>query len=353
MGKTNWLIYGANGYNGLLVAEEAIRRGHRPVLSGRSLDKIKPLAERTGLDFVIADPNDPASLRKALIDMDLLFNAAGPFVHTSEPIIRACIGSGVHYTDITGEIPVFQNTFSHDREARQKSIVLMSGIGFDVIPTDCLSRYVAERVPGASTLEIAFAGLTETSPGTTKTMIEMLPRGGLVRRNGKLVPVRIGKGAKKVDFIGGTHTVMPIPWGDLETAFHTTGIPNITTYMAYPDAVISVFRFGAPVAQKLLALKAAQKTAQKFVDLFMHGPGADKLRRGRSHVWASASDNKGKEAHAWLELPSTYQFTALASVYTIEKILKLRPNGALTPAMAFGADFVLEIEGVKRYDKLP
>ncbi len=353
MAGSKWLIYGANGYTGALVVEEALKRGHRPVIAGRSEKKIKPVAERTGLDFVIADTNDAASLKNALTGVDLVFNAAGPFIHTSDPVIRACLECGVHYTDITGEVPVFHNTFSHDKEAMQKGIVLMSGIGFDVIPTDCLAKYVAERVSRASELEIAFAGLTETSPGTTKTMIEMIPNGGLVRKNGELVRSQLGKGAKKIEFTAGTYSVMPIPWGDLETAYHTTGIPNITTYISYPGYIISIFNAGAPLAQKLLSVKAVQQFAKKFVDMFIHGPDAEKRSKGRSYIWVQARDIKGKEAHAWLEIPDTYRFTAVASVTAIEKILELRPKGALTPAMAFGADFVLGIEGVKRYDKLP
>ena len=146
---------------------------------------------------------------------------------------------------------------------------------------------------------------------------------------------------------------MSIPWGDLEPAYHTTGIPNITTYMSYPDYVISIFNAGAPLAQKLLSVKAVQKFAKKIVDMFVHGPDAEKCRKGRSYIWVQTKDIRGKEAHAWLEIPNTYRFTAVASVRAIEKIFELYPKGALRPALAFGADFVLGIEGVKRYDRLP
>src|SRR5687768_4877984 len=62
-----WMIYGANGYTGTLLAEEAVRRGHKPVLAGRSAEKIRPLADRLGLSVREASLDDPARLR-AIID---------------------------------------------------------------------------------------------------------------------------------------------------------------------------------------------------------------------------------------------------------------------------------------------
>jgi short subunit dehydrogenase-like uncharacterized protein len=335
-----------------LVLEEALRKGHKPVLAGRSEQKIRPIADHTGLGYVIADPADPGSLKKALSDIDLVFNAAGPFIYTSDPIIKACLECGAHYTDITGEIPVFRNTFSYDQAAKQKGIVLMSGIGFDVIPTDCLARYVSVRVPGAVELELAFAGLEHISPGTMKTMVEMIPGGGLVRRDGKLVSHPLGKGAKRVSFPGKQHTVIPIIWGDLETAYRSTGIPNITTSMAYPDLIVHFLPTVMPVLQKLFASKPVRHFAQKVIGMTVKGPGKKARETDRAYVWARAADAKGNEKQAWLDISETYKFTAVSCVRTIEKIIEIHPKGALTPAMAFGADFVLEIEGTKRYDSL-
>ncbi len=350
MSDGTWLIYGANGYTGKLVAEEAVRRGHRPLLAGRSAEKIKPVAGRTGLDYVVADLYNHDGLKKALSGINLIFNAAGPFIHTSTQLIEACLEYGINYTDITGEIPVFQNTFSFDNRAKKQGIVLMSGIGFDVIPTDCLARYVADRVPGAVELELAFTGLSHISPGTMKTMVEMIPGGGLVRRNGKLVPYPLGRGAKQILFPGGTRTAIPILWGDLETAYHSTGIPNITTLMSYPPAMIPFLPAGIAVLKTAFASAAIRRMVQTFIGMAVKGPDEHARETGRSYIWARAADAQGNEKQAWLDIPETYQFTAVAGVLAVEKILSLHPTGALTPSMAFGADFVLGVDGVRRYD---
>ncbi|MGC8580634.1 MAG: saccharopine dehydrogenase family protein [bacterium] len=348
-----WLLYGANGYTARLIIKEAIKRGHKPLLAGRSETKIKPIAQETGLDYVVLNLDDHDALKKVFSSVKLVLNAAGPFINTSLPILRACLASRAHYTDITGEIPVFQNTFSFDQEAKSKKIALISGIGFDVIPTDCLAVYVTQQIPDASELELAFTGLNNISPGTMKTMIEMLPNGGLIRKNGQLVKYPLASGAKRVDFPDGTHTVVPIIWGDLETAYRSTRVPNIITYMAYPDALIGLLRISIPALQKLFTSKLIRSVAKRMVELMIKGPDDHAHMHGKSYVWARAINTKGNEKQAWLELPETYLFTAIASIRTIEKIFESRPAGSLTPAMAFGPDFILEINGVKRFDTLP
>lgn len=350
--QADWLIYGAYGYTGKLVTEEAVRRGHRPVLAGRSAEKLVPLAEQLGLDWIVVDLHDAGALTAAVAQVDLVFHAAGPFSRTSDPMIRACLTAGTNYVDIAGEIPVFRNTFSYDQTAIQRGIVLISGAGFDVIPTDCMAEHIANQVPNAVELEIAIAGLSGDH-GSTKTMLKLLPHGAQRRRGGKLVSFRWGKGAKQVPFLHGERTVVPVPRGDLETAFQTTGIPNITSYMAFPKSTIHLLPWMAPVGQKTLGVKAIQRMLRKGMRKTIQGPDEETRRKGRSYVWARATDGRGREAQAWLETLEEHQFTATGGVCCVERILEDHPVGALTPALALGADFVLQIEGTRRVDGSP
>ncbi len=351
--RADWMIYGAYGYTGELVVQEAVRRGHRPLLSGRSQKRLVPLAERLGLNWVVVDLRDTSALVEAVAQVDLVFHAAGPFVHTSDPMIRACLEAGTNYVDITGEVPVFQRTFSYDQAAIQRGIVLISGCGLDVIPTDCLAEHVVSQVANAVELEIAVSALSRASPGTTKTMLEMFPQGGWVRRDGELVRYRWGKGAKRVSFVHGKYTAIPVPWGDLATAVQTTGVPNITTYLTLPENVVRLMPWVAPVGQRVLRVKVIRRALQKWVERTVQGPDAETRQTRRSHIWARAVDGSGREAQAWLETMESYRFTAVGGVHCVERILQDRPRGALTPALAFGADFVLQIEGTQRFDALP
>ena len=257
-----------------------MRRGHRPILAGRSREKLDPLGQRLGLEVVAVDLKDWSALRTEVSRVSAVVHAAGPFVHTAEPMRRACLEAGAHYLDITGEIAVFQGSFALDKEAKKRNVAIISGVGFDVVPTDCLSKYVADKLPGAKELEIAFAALGgQTSAGTTKSMLEHAPHGNFVRRAGKLVRVPYGKGAKRVRFSQREAWAMPIPWGDLETAFRTTGIPNITTYIAVSSRVGKTMSLAWPVANaavwaggRVLARKSILDRAQALVERRVKGP---------------------------------------------------------------------------------
>jgi short subunit dehydrogenase-like uncharacterized protein len=349
---SEWMLYGAYGYTGKLLVKEAVRRGHRPLLAGRNAQKLQAMAEEYSLDFLAIKLEDEAALATAVAGMELVFHSAGPFVHTVEPMIQACLTGQTNYLDITGEMPVFQTTYNYHRQAQASGIALIPGVGFDVVPSDCLAKYVVDQVPGAQELEIAIVALGKTSPGTAKTFVEMLPKGGWMRRDGKIVPLALGTGVKQIPFPNGRlYTVMAVPWGDLSTAYWGMGTPNITTYLAMHRRYLKLISWTAPIVQKLVALGPVKGLAKSAAGT-MHGPDRATRRSKRSYVWARAADGAGHSKEAWLETMEAYRLTALAGIRSVEKTLAQDLNGALTPAQAFGADFILEFEDTKRYESL-
>ncbi len=348
---TNWMLYGAYGYSGKLIVAEAIKRGHKPIIAGRDAQKLAQLASETGLESRAFSLDDTDAIHTALADVDIMLHAAGPFIHTSNPMIRACLHTNTHYLDITGEVPVFENTFTYDERAKDAGIVLISGVGFDVVPTDCMARFIAEKIPDAHTLEIAFAAISKASAGTTKSAVELIDMGGFVRRDGVLTSHALGDGARQVRFNDKARDVMPITWGDLSTAFRTTEIPNITTYMAFPKPVITMSRWFGGIFKVVMSSRMVKNAALWLVDKTVDGPDDASRVRGSSHVWVCAK-NDSRRVEAWLETSEGYTFTAGASVRVVEKLAEMSLTGATTPALAFGADFVLEIPGSERFEQL-
>ena len=351
----SWMIYGAYGFTGRLLVDEAVRRGHRPVLGGRDATKLARLAAAHDLEWVAVSLDDTVTLARAVEPFDLVFHAAGPFVRTSAPMIRACLDGQTHYIDITGELGVFENTFSLGDEAEKRGVALMSGAGFDIVPSDCLARYVADRLPGAIHLRTALRTQAAFTSGTIKSALAGFndyPGGSVVRRDGRLVARPLGRDRRTVRFSDGvTVTPAAFPWGDLVTAYHTTGIPNITTYLALPSLPgLSVASRAAAVA---LRLPGARALAERVATMAFSGPDEKIQQTGRAYLWAQVEDANGRTVEAWLETGEVYRFTALAGVRAVERVLAESPRGALTPAGAFGADFVLELEGVRRFDALP
>jgi short subunit dehydrogenase-like uncharacterized protein len=353
-----WLLYGAYGFTGKLIVAEAVRRGQRPVLAGRDPVRLAELANAYGLEWFALDLDYPARLQEAVGRYDLVLHVAGPFRDTAEPMVRACLAAGTHYLDITGELPVFEHVLAQDEAARRAGVALMSGVGFDIVPTDCLARYVADQLPDADWLETAVAssgGVPTITAGTAKSALGMMnrfPGGSVVRRDDQLVSVPLGRDSREIRFSDGrTRTMSPSAWGDLVTAAHTTGIPNVTSYLALdlPPGSQTLAAVGA----RLLALGPVRRAAEAVIERLFPGPDAHTQETSRGYLWAAATNPALVQVEAWLETPETYRFTALAALLCVERVLAEQPRGALTPAEAFGADLVLAIEGVQRFDRIP
>lgn len=336
-----FLLYGANGYTGRIIAELARERGLAPILAGRAADKVRPLAERLGLPWRAFGVERPD-----LRDVKLVLLCAGPFSATSRPMVDACLRSGAHYLDITGEFQVFEAVLERDAEARERGVVLLPGVGFDVVPSDCLAALLKERLPSATRLELAFAALGRASPGTLKTTLESLPRGGVVRRGGKLVPVPSAYQVREIPFADKTRSAMSVPWGDVATAFRSTGIPDITVFMAASPAVIRAARLGS-VAAPLLGFSPVQKFLKSRIERAVRGPDAAERAAGASQLWGRASD-EGRSVEMTLSTPEGYTLTADAALECVRRVLAGTPKpGAWTPSLAFGPGFAGSLPGVQ------
>lgn len=348
MSKT-WMIYGANGYTGDLAAREAVRHGMSPVLAGRNPETVAALAKELGLPHRAFPLDDPQAVAAGLQGIAAVLHCAGPFVLTSKPMVAACLAAGAHYLDITGEIVVFEAVFAQAEAARRAGVALLPGVGFDVVPTDCLAARLAEALPDATELALAFMSDRGTySRGTLKTMIEGLPHAGAVRRNGRIVPVPLAFDVREVEFARGRRRTMTIPWGDVSTAYHSTGIPNIRVYTGAPGSAIRRMRRLSPFLP-VLGWKPVKRFLQRQVDRRVSGPSEETRATARVWLWGEARNAAGETVTATLETPEAYGFTAVSAVASVERLLAdgspVQP-GAWTPSRAFGARFVDELPGV-------
>ena len=182
-----------------------------------------------------------------------MLNCAGPFKYTAESIANACLRCGAHYLDITGEIPVFEALQARDAEAKARKVMLLPGVGFDVVPTDCLALHLKQRLPTATRLTLAFQtrGPAGLPPGTQRTALELLQYGVRVRRDGKLTQPEKSDKTISVDFGDGSMIPQLSPWGDVFTAYFSTGVPNIEDYVAAPPSLQRLMTFGRAVAPLL------------------------------------------------------------------------------------------------------
>jgi short subunit dehydrogenase-like uncharacterized protein len=337
---TPWMIYGATGYTGALIAREAVRRGLAPILAGRTKRAIESLAAELGLPHRCF-PVETADL----CDVRLVLNCAGPFSITAKPMMRACLDAGAHYLDITGEIDVFEHAQTLSGAAGKARVVLCPGVGFDVIPTDCVALALKESLPDATHLALGFETKAAMSAGTAKTSVEGMAQGGRVRRLGRIVREPMGLRTRTIDFGRGPRTAMAFPWGDVSTAYFTTGIPNIDVFLAVPSSLLWGARIGnllAPVLGLAPVQRALKQRAGKIT-----GPSAEARAATPCFVWGEAHNAGGTVRTARIKTANGYDVTIHGSLAVVQALLD-RGNGeggTFTPSRLCGADLITSLPG--------
>ena len=333
-----WMIYGASGYTAELIAREAVRRGFKPVLAGRSREKIEALASELALEVRAFDLDDATRVAQQIKDHWLVLNCAGPFSATAKPMMEACLQARVHYLDITGEIAVFELAQSLDAQARASNVVLCPGVGFDVIPTDCVAAALKAALPDATHLALGFDSRSGMSPGTAKTSVEGLAQGGKVRRDGKIVTVPLAFKVRRIDFGDGEKDAMTIPWGDVSTAYYSTGIPNIEVFIPGSPAMIANAK-RANWFRPFLGLSWVQKLLKAHIAKTVKGPSEEKRARMPTFVWGEASNARGEKKVARIRTANGYSLTITGSLAVVEHLMKNKvAGGAYTPSKLVGAE---------------
>ncbi|MBK9467841.1 MAG: hypothetical protein IPO20_07745 [Gammaproteobacteria bacterium] len=322
------MIYGANGYTAGLIIERAVAAGATPVLAGRTEATLRPLAERTGLALRVFPVDDAYAVASNLHDIGVVINCAGPFVRTR---------ARRHY-------------LHHGRSMSRGSGPWTTRARRVVMPGSLpAERRLAPRPPPSDRLTLAFQALGSPSHGTATTMIENLHRGSRIRADGRIIAAPAGFAQRNIDFGRGPVPAMCIAWGDVATAYHSTGIPDIAVYMAAPLPLRWISQ-AASALPGVTGSAMVRKVLQRIVDAGPAGPDAAARRRGRSLLWGEVRNGAGKTAAARIETPEGYALTAITAWDIACRVASTgvaRP-GFRTPSMVLGADYILGIAGTTR-----
>jgi saccharopine dehydrogenase (NAD+, L-lysine-forming) len=220
-------------------------------------------------------------------------------------------------------------------------------VGFDVVPSDCLAKKLAEALPGAESLELAFSFGGAISRGTALTMWEHASSGGRARIDGQIVRVKHGWKVKDIPFKSKTRPAMTIPWGDVASAWHTTGIPNIAVYAALPRGQIRLARWFGWMS-KLSAVPPISSLGRWLIGRRFRGPDEAARQKGRVEFWGRAEKKSGEHVEATMQTPDGYALTVQTAVECLRRALAGETSpGFHTPAGAFGADFIQQFPGVE------
>lgn len=346
MQDNSFLLYGANGYTGALIAKYAAQHGLIPILAGRREEVLKPLAAKLNFRYKIIDLDNREELKAALREVKVVVHAAGPFYNTARQMIDACLQTNTHYLDINGDISVFEMIKSLDAVAKEKNIMLLPGVGFDVVPTDCMALHLKNKMPDATQLKLAFASIGgAVSHGTAMTIVNKLGEDGAAREDGKIIKKPLGEKGMWVDFGTTKLFVMSIPWGDVSTAHFTTGIPNIETYTAVKPVAYKLLKL-QKLFNWLLRMEWVKNIIRKKIEERPAGPNDEMRSKAKSLIWGEAANAKGESITAHITCADGYTLTAHSSLIIAKKVLQgnFKP-GYQTPAACYGEELVMEIQG--------
>lgn len=315
------LIYGATGYTGRMAAERAKALGLDVEIAGRSQQRLAGLAAQLDVPYRVFDTD--ADIQSFLSGVSVLLNFAGPFAHTAEPLMRACIVAGVDYLDITAEINVYRLAEKLGAQAASSNVMLLPGVGWDVVPTDSLAVQAARRVDMPTALNIALQVPGSMSRGSAMSVSEIIGAGLMARVDGKLIATPDAT-PRHFDFGQGPVLCVPLSFGDLVTAWHSTGIPNIAMFVhiagdAFPEGDLS---------------------------LLPDGPTAEQRDAHRARAVVEVMGADGTTARSVIETVNGYSYTPLAAVEAARRVLNgERLPGFATPAKVFGDGFAQSIAG--------
>jgi len=349
--KNKILLYGANGYTGRLIIEEAIAQNLALILAGRNEAKLSELATKYNLQYRVFDLAHTSALEDGLKDIEAVMHAAGPFKFTAQPMLEACIKTGTHYLDISGEYEVYDLCASYHQQAVDAGIMVMPGTGFDVVPSDCLALHMKGLLQYANRLKLAFvASKGGLSRGTSKTMVENMGKGGMVRIDHKLHKVSYTYKTINIDFFDFKTLAVTIPWGDISSAYKTTGIPNIEVYTGVEPKQLKLLKRANKLGW-LLRQRWLKNFLIKRIDKRKEGPDEEQRNEGKTYFWGKVSDNSGNLKMSILTTPSGYKLTAMTAVLILKKVMDQNFKlGYQTPALAYGEGLILEIPGCELKD---
>ena len=347
----NFLIYGSYGYTGQLVVELAVKEGMHPILAGRDEYKLRAQAKKYNLEYRAFSLDETDKLDAALLEVDAVLHCAGPFVLTYRQMAEACIRTKRHYVDISGEIEGFEALAKMSDDAKQAGIMLLPGAGFDVVPSDCLAAHLKQRLPTATHFRLFIRGIGGgVSRGTAVSGIENMQRQGRIRKDGKITQVPPAWQVLKQDFGRGPVNTVSIGWGDVSTAYYSTGVPNIETYFAVKPSAINLLRITRYIGP-LLYTRAVKNILQWIIRTANpHGPSRQRNETGFSLMVGEMRDGE-KIVRTKLRVAEGYWLTMLTTVEIMKRILNAEyKTGFQTPSLAYGTDFILQFNRTERED---
>jgi short subunit dehydrogenase-like uncharacterized protein len=346
------LVYGASGFSGRMAAERLLEAGHDVILAGRDAGRLRSLATALGTPYRVFDLGDPRRIDHGLTGIHVVLNAAGPFLQTAPSMIDACVRTRTHYLDIAGEWPVFAAAQNRGEEAAAAGVMLMPGVGFSIVASDCLLKHAALRVSDPALLRVAISRPAVISRGTLRSLCALTSRTVMVRRDGALRRLPVGQLERSFDFGDGLRTSVAVSWPDVVTGEQTTGVASIEAY-AEAGWASRMFYQGGAIAAGMFDEDVVRWSLQLLSAVWPSAPSQEALRQAGHVIVAETVDRWRRTKHFRLRTLDGYTVTAMTIGAVAERVLGGESTpGFQTPAGLYGPDLIADL-GCAWFDGAP
>ena len=364
------VLFGATGFTGSLTAEYLAAhwkesRGEesstpRWAIAGRNAEKLTTLAKRLGErngsepGTMVAELDDPASLRALCERTRVLVSTVGPYQRWGLPVVEAAVAGGCDYLDITGE-PEFVDTVIRrwDDAARERGLRLVSCCGFDSIPHDYGAWLAARALPAdqSITVEGFVRGVGTFSGGTWQSAVEAMGRMGQWRprfpkaedgRQVRLRRPRVGRDARVGSWVAPLPTIDPFVVLRSAARLPEYGPEFYYSHLVRVRSLGSLVTRGAGLAA-IAGLAKLPPTRKMLLGVRGSGEGPSAEQRARSHFECIFLGKAGRLTSKAIvsggdpgygETSKMLAESALSLVCDRERLPQRA--GALTPVTAFG-----------------
>jgi short subunit dehydrogenase-like uncharacterized protein len=343
------VVFGATGYTGRLVAERLVARGARPVLAGRSEERLRELAERLGgLEWARADAVRANSVFALVEDGDVLVSTVGPFVKWGDAAVRAAIAAGCTYLDSTGEPAFIRRVFEGlGRSAARAGARLLPALGYDYVPGALAGGLALERAPGAVRVDVGYFALggmaSSLSAGTRQSLVGAGLEPNHAFRDGAIRAVRPAERVRSFAVAGRPRAAVSV--GGAEHFSLPPGHPalrEVNVYLGWVGWMARPVQAGAlagAVALRLPGARGVLRAAGERLAGLVPDPEPGTVPGGTSWIVAEAFDAAGERlARVTLTGSDGYDFTASFMAWAARHAAGegIAGTGALGPLEAFG-----------------
>lgn len=334
-GSGRAVVAGATGFTGGLVARRLSDAGLPLVLTGRSEDRLRALAElHPGAEVRRADVARPGDLADVLRAGDVLVNCAGPFTEIGEPAVRAAVEAGAHYLDTTGEQAFMLRVLERWEEpARRAGVAVVNAMAFEYALGDCALAVAAQGLSGApASADVVYSwrgAAGATSAGTRRSALRAVAEPGVILEDGSWRRQAAGRRRRTVRPPGGPElAAVSLPAGEILTAPRHLGVDDARGWMIVGSVTGRLLPLLAPVLPPVV--RAALPLLDRLAARGPAGPDAESRRESRFQVLARVEDGTGEVSTVAVEGRDPYGVTA--------EVILLGARAILGPGGAGGGD---------------